>query len=117
MELILIMAAVVTIMVLVLTPMLIIPRMRMERRARKLQARYPGAEQTSVYLELHSTYSWEKQREVDAKVAEMWPLGWTFLRVSEANPLRTIRSWGGGLNLHFIRAGENPKQPDKSLQP
>ena len=44
-----------------------------------------------------------KQREIDAKIAEMQPQGWTFLRAIEASPLRTIRSRGGGLTLHFIR--------------
>ena len=81
----------------------IVPRFRMERRARALLARHPGAEQTSVYLELHSTFSGGKQREIDAKIAEMQPQGWTFLRAMEASPLRTMFSWGGGLTLHFIR--------------
>ena len=80
-----------------------VPRFRMERRARALLAQHPGAEQTSVYLELHSTFAGDKQREIDAKIAEMQPQGWTFLRAMEASPLRTIRSWGGGLTLHFIR--------------
>lgn len=80
-----------------------VPRFRMERRARALLAQYPGAEQTSVYLELHSIYADGKQREIDAKIAEMQTQGWTFLRVREASPLRAIRSWGGSLTLHFIR--------------
>ena len=80
-----------------------IPRFRMERRARALLAQHPGAEQTSVYLELHSTFAGGKQREIDAKIAEMQPQGWTFLRAMEASPLRTMSSWGGGLTLHFIR--------------
>jgi len=71
--------------------------------AREILAQYPGAEQTSVYLELHSTFPGDKQREIDAKIAEMQPQGWTFLRAMEASPLRTLRSWGGGLTLHFIR--------------
>ena len=78
-------------------------RLRMERRARSLVAQHPGAEQTSVYLQLHSTRAPSKQREIDARVAEMRARGWTFLRAAEASPLRTIRSWGGGLTLHFIR--------------
>jgi hypothetical protein len=81
----------------------VIPRFQMERRARALLAEHPGAEHTSVYLELHSTFAWDKKREIDAKIAEMQPQGWTFLRAMEASPLRTIRSWGGGLTLHFIR--------------
>ena len=81
----------------------VVPRVRMERRARALLAQHPGAEQTSVYLELHSTFAGGKQREIDAKIAEMQPQGWIFLRAREASPLRTIFSWGGGLTLHFIR--------------
>ena len=81
----------------------VVPRFRMERRARALLAEHPGAEHTSVYLELHSTFAGDKQREIDAKIAEMQPQGWTFLRAMEASPLRTLRSWGGGLTLHFIR--------------
>ena len=79
------------------------PRLRMERRASALLAQYPGAEQTSVFLKLHSTFAWNKQREVDAKTAEMQPQGWTFLRLSAASPLRTFSLWGGGVTLHFIR--------------
>jgi hypothetical protein len=75
----------------------------MERRAAELLAQHPGAEQTSVYLELHSLFAWDKQRELDAKIAEMQPQGWTFLRAAAASPLRTIHSCGGGLTLHFIR--------------
>ncbi len=76
----------------------------MERRARELLAQNPNAEQTSVYLKLHSIFAWNKQREVDAKIAEMQPQGWTFLRLMEVNPLRTILSRGGGVTLQFIRA-------------
>ena len=80
-----------------------IPRYRMEQRARGLLAQHPDAERTSVYLELHSRFAAGKQREIDAKIAEMQPRGWTFLRAMEASPLRTLFSWGGGLTLHFIR--------------
>src|SRR5688572_5460409 len=81
----------------------VVPRFRMERRARALVAEHPDAERTSIYLELHSTFAGGKQREIDAKIAEMQPHGWTFLRAMEASPLRTMFSWGGGLTLHFIR--------------
>ena len=82
----------------------VVPRFRMERRAHALLAEHPSAEQTSVYLELHSAFARGKQREIDAKIAEMQSQGWTFLRAMEASPLRTLRSQGGGLTLHFIRA-------------
>jgi hypothetical protein len=86
-----------------LVAFVVVPRLRMERRACALLAQHPGAEQTSVYLELHSAFAGGKQREIDAKIAEMQPQGWIFLRAMEASPLRTIFSWGGGLTLHFIR--------------
>ena len=89
--------------ILLLVFVVVIPRLRMERRARALLDQHPTAEQMSVYLELHSTFAGGKQREIDAKIAEMQPQGWTFLRATEANPLRTMFSWGGGLTLHFIR--------------
>jgi len=81
----------------------LVPRIRMERRARTLLAQHPGAEQTSVYLPFHSTFASGKRREMDAKIAEMRDSGWAFLRAVETSPLRTIRSWGGGLTLQFIR--------------
>ncbi|MBL9162819.1 MAG: hypothetical protein JNL18_08815 [Planctomycetaceae bacterium] len=79
------------------------PRLRMERRPRALLAAHPDAEQTSVYLALHSAFAGGKRREIDAKIAEMQPQGWSFLRGSEANPLRTSFTRGGGLTLHFLR--------------
>ncbi len=91
------------ILVAVLVPLLFIPRFRMERRARALLAAHPKAERTSIYLALRSTWMWGKQREIDDKVAEMQSQGWTFLRAREANPLRTMCSWGGGVNLQFVR--------------
>ncbi len=78
-------------------------RIRMERRARALLAQHPDAERSSVYFEFRSRWYRGKGREMDAKIAEMARNGWTFLRATEASPLRTIRSWGGGLTLHFIR--------------
>ena len=100
----------ITILLLCATPLfllfvfiVIIPRIRMERRARALLTQYPDAEQSSVYLELHSTFAGGKRREIDTKIAEMQPQGWTFLRAAEASLSKTSRSWGGGLTLHFIR--------------
>jgi len=81
------------------------PRLRMERRASALLAQHPGAEQISVFLKLNSTFAWDKQREVDAKIAEMQPQGWTFLRLMKASQRPTI--WpvmGRRVTLQFIRA-------------
>jgi hypothetical protein len=81
----------------------LIPRFRMERRARALLAQYPDAVRTSVYLPFQSAWHSRKRKQIDAKISEMKADGWIFLRATEVNPLRTIRSWGGGLTLHFIR--------------
>src|ERR1700677_2870705 len=91
------------ILFVVLAVVILPRRIRMERHARELLAQHPGAEQTSVYLELHSTFAGPKRREIDTKIAEMQPQGWTFLRAAGASLLRTLRSWGGGVTLHFIR--------------
>ena len=93
----------ISVLLVFLVFTVIVPRFRMERRARALITEYPDAERTSVYLELQSTFARGKQREIDAKIAEMQPDGWTFLRATEASPLRTMFLWGGGLTLQFIR--------------
>ncbi len=80
-----------------------IRRFRMDRQARELVGQNPGAEQTSVCLQLYSPFPWDKQREMDAKIAEMQQQGWTFLRASSASVFRAMRSWGGAMTLHFIR--------------
>ena len=89
--------------VVVIVFSILIPRFRMERRARALLAQHPGAERTSVSLPFRSTWASGKRREMDAKIAEMRADGWTFLRAVEASPLRTIPTWGGSLTLQFIR--------------
>lgn len=83
-----------------------VPRFRMEQRARALLARHPDAEHTSVYLELRSVLAVGKRREIHAEIAKMQQQGWTFLRMREASPSLTTRSWGGGLTLHFIRTAD-----------
>ena len=82
-------------------------RIPIERRARALLAQFPDAERTSVYLAFHSCWPSIKQQEMNAKIAEMTRAGWTFLRGREANPVKTIRSWGGGVMLQFIRANDS----------
>jgi len=97
--------AICVVPVLMVLAVFVLPaRIRMERRARELMRSHPEAERTSLYLAFRTTFSWEKQHEMDAMITEMARGGWTYLRATAANPLRTMRSWGGGLNLHFIRA-------------
>lgn len=80
------------------------PRIEMLRRAGKLLKEIPQHERAMVYLPFSSTFSPGKQIEMAAKIAEMGEDGWVFLKAGEAHPLKTLRSWGGGLNLHFIRS-------------
>lgn len=82
-------------------------RIPMERRARLLLSQFPDAERTSIYLPFRSAWPSVKRREMDDKIAEMEKAGWTFLRGAEASPLRTLRSWGGGIVLHFMRKSES----------
>lgn len=100
---------IILVPVLLAVPFVLVPRRRMEQRARALLVQHPNAGHTSVYLTFRSGWT-GKRTELDAKIAEMARAGWTFLRASEASPLRTIKSWGGGLTLHFIRVHADEQQ-------
>ena len=104
---------IILVPVLLAVPFVLIPRRRMEQRARALLAQHPNAERTSIYLAFRSGWT-GKRAEMDARIAEMARAGWTFLRASEASPLRTIRSWGGGLTLHFIRVHSDELQTTRA---
>ena len=92
------------VIIFVVLAIVIFPRrIRMEQRARKLLAEHPDAEQTTVYLQFHSAKWSEKQKAHEAMVADMAAKGWTFLRASEANLLKTSFTWAGGVNMHFIK--------------
>lgn len=82
---------------------LVMPRIKMLRRAKALLKKMPNHENTSIYLQFSSAFPHRKKREMDAKITEMAKDGWVFLKAGEAKPLKTLRSWGGGLNLYFIR--------------
>jgi hypothetical protein len=75
----------------------------MERRAKRLLAQMPRHDRRTVYLSFTSPGWTRKEKETDAKIAEEEQAGWTFLKATEANPLKTGFSWAGGVNLHFIR--------------
>jgi hypothetical protein len=78
------------------------------RHVHQLLAKYPDAEQTSVFLpSLPSSFwqMWRKHREIFAKIEEMKKQGWTYLRNSRSQDGRlTLR----GATLHFIRT-DDPK--------
>lgn len=91
------------VVVLVIVAVLVLPeRLRLERRARQLLRAFPHAERKSVFLSFPSVMG--RRAVMGARIAEVETDGWTLLRATEASPWRTLRSWGGGLTLHFIRA-------------
>jgi hypothetical protein len=83
---------------------LVVPaRLRMARRAKDLLAQMPQHELRTVYLAFASGWYRGKEKEMAAKISEEANAGWIFLKASGANLLKTSRSWGGGINLQFIR--------------
>jgi hypothetical protein len=90
------------VVVLVIVAVLVLPeRLRLERPARQLLRAFPHAERKSVLLSFPSVMG--RRAVMGARIAEVETDGWNFLRATEASPWRTLRSWGGGLTLHFIR--------------
>jgi hypothetical protein len=85
------------------TWMVLLPRTRMERRAKELLAKMPEHDSKTIYLSFASFFPNAKRTEMNSKIAEIERDGWTFLKASEAGLHRTTFSWGGGCNLHFIR--------------
>jgi hypothetical protein len=87
----------------------VIPRQRMQRRAAEILQTMTDPEETSCYLRFTSARPRKKRQEIEDRILEMSKEGWVFLKASEANPLRTLIAWGGGLEMRFVRA-RNPKQ-------
>ena len=92
-----------TVLFFIAVPSIIIPRFNMKHHADDLLKEMPIHERTTIYLAFSDIFPSGKKRAIDAKVSEMKDDEWTLLKMGEANPLRTLRSWGGGLNMHFIR--------------
>ncbi len=85
----------------------IVARVRMELRAQKLLEQIPNHEIKIMYVSFKSGFAPGKRLEMNAKIAEMEKEGWVYLKSREANPLKTIKSWGGGLNMYFVRKLSN----------
>jgi hypothetical protein len=83
-----------------------IPRIRMEIRAKKVLSQMPSHEIKSFFITFDPALSSGKRIIIDKKIAEMESQGWIYLKCSEANPLKTIKYRGGGLNMYFIRNSE-----------
>ena len=78
-------------------------RLRMARRAKELLAQMPRHELKTGYLAYASGWNPERRKELAARIGEEEKAGWTFLKASEANPFKASLTWGGAVNLHFIR--------------
>jgi len=94
----------VTLLVILSVLIRVLPlRLRMARRAKDLLAQMPQHELRTVYLAFASGWNRGRGKELAAKISEEEKAGWTFLKASEANLFKTSLTWGGGINLHFIR--------------
>ncbi|MGD0812583.1 MAG: hypothetical protein ABSA83_03180 [Verrucomicrobiota bacterium] len=93
----------IPVILVVLIFYVVIPRIRMERRAKSLLAQMPSQKRKTVYLAFTSIWCFGKKKEMEAKIIEEEKSGWTFLKAREANFLKTLRTSRGGLNLHFIK--------------
>lgn len=78
----------------------------MELRAKKLLSQIPNHEIQSFFVPFDSVFPLGKRAIMDKKIAEMERQGWIYLKSSEANPLKTLKYLGGGLNIYFIRDSE-----------
>ena len=87
----------------------VVPRIRMEKRARQMLNEHLDAEQTSKYLSFKSTFEPGKSQELEQLISLMAEDDWVYLRSREASPFRTIASWGGGLHVDFIRDKRQPQ--------
>jgi hypothetical protein len=75
----------------------------MERKAKELLAKMPEHESKTIYLSFASIFPNAKHMAMNSKIAEIERDGWIFLKASEAGLHRSSFSWGGGVDLHFIR--------------
>jgi hypothetical protein len=79
-----------------------IARAKMRERAAQLEAENTFTERTTLYLPLKGTLNSTKQKQIDEKISEMAEQEWIYLRGSYAG-LKTMKSWGGGIDLHFAK--------------
>ena len=64
----------------------------------------PEHEDRTEYIQLSHMLPWGKEREIARRIMEVEAEGWIYQKATAVNPLRSIRSLGGSLNLHFVRA-------------
>ena len=87
-------------------------RAKMHARADAILAVMAGPEERVELLLFRSSFAPGKGREQDARVREVEMDGWTFLKATMAPFSKTIRSWGGGVNLHFVRERQADEKPE-----
>ena len=87
-------------------------RARMLARADAILAMMDNPEERVELLLFQSGFAPGKGREQEARVHEVEKDGWTFLKATAAPFGKTIRSWGGGVNLHFVRERQPDEKPE-----
>lgn len=81
---------------------------RVLARAADVLAGIRDPEEKVEYLPFKSAWPSAKKRVMDSRINEVEQEGWTFLKATSAPFKETIRSWGGGLELHsdpYVRKG------------
>ncbi len=82
----------------------VLPYWNVESRAKRFRNQYPIHERRIEYVRFDSVKRAAQKEAVRRKIDQLEAAGWVSLGVTPANPLVTIRSWGGGVNVHFIRS-------------
>lgn len=81
-------------------------------RAESLLENTGGFVEHQELLHFRRTSPWGKQRELETLAAQREAEGWLYWKITAANPLRTVGSWGGGVTVHFVRpSAREPHEP------
>ncbi|MBT3373975.1 MAG: hypothetical protein HOJ57_15750 [Lentisphaerae bacterium] len=105
-------AVAVPLFALVLLRSILAKRRSMFARAKSILETMDDPEERVELLLFRSTFAPGKGREQDARVREVEMDGWTFLKATMAPFSKTICSWGGGVNLHFVRERQADEKPE-----
>ena len=81
----------------------ILPRLRMGRKARELEAKISRPEHVTIELQFRSFWPSRKRMEIANIEVKMTEAGWTLLRQKEAARSEVRWTMNGGLDLQFIR--------------
>ncbi len=78
-------------------------RQRMLIRARTLLATLSDPDERIEFVRFRFAWPSAKRRAMNSTIEKLTKDGWIYLKATEAPFKKTIYSWGGGLNLHFVR--------------